>query len=735
MMPAASNKIETKPSAEALDPTKQFLSLLDKKVRNIEKRKSKLDAVRAKQDAGEILEREQKEAITHYEEVIANLEFARELQKNFNQVAADIEKQQKKQAKREKMEKATCEVKRIMEVLQVQTTLDSMGGDAVRQHFKTGKFGAVVLTEDNLTALDDLYQLICPTREGEENFGNKLNVASEHVISLLEFRDRAVAGSTYKELMELIDLINGCGYFERAREAEETSAEPTAAEEVAEQKVEEETPTPVVQAPAETFPEVAESDLQNNATVQQSASDLEEPNLSHQQVLPTVVQQSEVAHTSYYNQPTTTTPTPTAFQPSQTQPPPQNASAKTRPLPEIISSVRGTFSFLQDSEIELDSPHMDPAVVAAQPMMRPSSASSQLPVGFPAPPVVDQSLDTEAQDPLSLSQQSLTQSNLDYSGASQSFAQAGLSHSQNMPSAPGADNLFQSGVEETTKPTVPQQQQPQHSAPHVMLGQGRSAGEPANPPFDLPPSIPMPPTQAQQDAAQLAGEKKFTLNASATEFQSRTMYPSMPPSMQNMASQPPPSQTQAPPPSQAPHQPTTQPDTRTHPPSAGNPDFPPAQNFAQAAGDFSQVAGNFQSGNFQRGGRGGNTGTSGYRGGQRGGRGGTTAGNMQNGFNPRPQNGTSRPGTRGGTPFQGYPPRTDYRPDGYQGYNANGFGNPAAFQKRGGAGGPGGPSFPRGGAGGNRGATGMRPGGPPRTAPPRGAGVVRGGMTNRPTNQ
>lgn len=38
-MPAASNKTESKPSSEAVDPVKQFLNLVDKKVRNIEKRK------------------------------------------------------------------------------------------------------------------------------------------------------------------------------------------------------------------------------------------------------------------------------------------------------------------------------------------------------------------------------------------------------------------------------------------------------------------------------------------------------------------------------------------------------------------------------------------------------------------------------------------------------------------------------------------------------------------------
>ena len=59
-------------------------------------------------------------------------------------------------------------------------------------------------------------------------------------------------------------------------------AEP--AEEKEEEKEEQETPAPVAPTPTDTFNDVHEADLQNNATVQQSASDLEESSLSHSQV-------------------------------------------------------------------------------------------------------------------------------------------------------------------------------------------------------------------------------------------------------------------------------------------------------------------------------------------------------------------------------------------------------------------------------------------------------------------
>nr|KAG5699468.1 hypothetical protein BaRGS_016314 [Batillaria attramentaria] len=642
---------------------KQSVNTLEKKVRNLEKRKSKLDAIRAKAAAGETLEKEQQDAIKHYDEVITNLDFARELQKSLNVIAADSEKALKKQAKREKQERAASDLKRVVDILQVQTTLDSLGSDTVRDHFKTGKYGAVVLTEDNLTQLDELFQLISPSREGSENFSAKLTTAAEHLVSLLEARDRPVVGSTYKELYELITLVNDCGYFERAREAEETVEEPAAEEkeEAAEEGVVEETPVSLPPSSETPFDNVTEQEQENSAALRQTP-EMEDNSLSHSQVMQTVPQESSDA---FYVQNATQ---PASFQAAQ--------AARTRPLDEIVSSVQGTFNFLQESVIDIDSPHMDPAVVAAQPMMRPPSAPQTQagtmlpPAGFPSAPfpdtTVDQqqpaSRDADAQDPLSLSQQSLSQSNLDFGGPSPAFGQAGLSHSQNLAGV--GDVLFQSSVEDSSaSSTVPQQ----HS--HTMLGQGMGAGETASQ-FELPPSIPMPPSQSQ-DGSQLTGqEKKFTMNASAPVF--RSMY-SQPSAMQNMQQggqqAPPPSQQQTAQQSQHQNQPDARPSTL--PPSTVS-EFPSAPNFAQAAGDFSQTGNNFQSGGFNRGGRGG--GPNSFRGGQRGGgRGGsTTNGNaMQNGFNARPQSGNR--GGRGGSSFQGFPPRNDYRPDGYQGFNSNGI--------------------------------------------------------------
>ena len=76
-----------------------------------------------------------------------------------------------------------------------------------------------VLTGDNLDQLDKLYQAISPSRdENGTDYAERLNTAAEHLVNILEGKDRNVLGTTYKEIKELLNLINECGYFERAHE-------------------------------------------------------------------------------------------------------------------------------------------------------------------------------------------------------------------------------------------------------------------------------------------------------------------------------------------------------------------------------------------------------------------------------------------------------------------------------------------------------------------------------------
>lgn len=217
-MPSAVTKPDKIPSTEGLNHATQALLVLEKKVRNLEKRKGKLDGYKLKLKQGETLNADQQEAVDQYEVVDKTLLFARELAKQFTQVAAEVEKQKRKQQKREQIERSNNEIKRIGEILQLQNLLNELGTDEVRQDFLEGNNNAIVLTNEQLDTLDELYKLIAPSRENEEEkpYHEQVAAASEHIVCLLDSKDKEVIGTTYPHLHELILKIQSCGYFSKA---------------------------------------------------------------------------------------------------------------------------------------------------------------------------------------------------------------------------------------------------------------------------------------------------------------------------------------------------------------------------------------------------------------------------------------------------------------------------------------------------------------------------------------
>lgn len=132
-----------------------------------------------------------------------------------------------------------------------------------------------VLTEENLEQLDELYKLISPSRDGEKNYHESLSHAADHIVSLLDAREKPVVGTTYKELKELLDLIAGCGYFEHTEQGDELK------EETAEQEYEvvhtEDLPAPESEEvksslPPEILQEPGVSTLQQTSQIEEESS-------------------------------------------------------------------------------------------------------------------------------------------------------------------------------------------------------------------------------------------------------------------------------------------------------------------------------------------------------------------------------------------------------------------------------------------------------------------------------
>uniref|UniRef100_A0AAY4CJZ5 Uncharacterized protein n=1 Tax=Denticeps clupeoides TaxID=299321 RepID=A0AAY4CJZ5_9TELE len=203
-------------SGSHTETMKQVLGVIDKKVRNMEKKKSKLDDYQARNNKGERLNQDQLEALSKYQEVVNNLEFARELQKSFMVLGQEIQKAVKKAARREQLLRDEVEQKRLKKVLELQFLLDRLGEESVRQELLQGLCGSSLLTEEDLTSLDEFYKLVGPERDQNIRLTDQYQEASQHLWELLEGKDKPVAGTTYKALKETLERVVQSGYLDKA---------------------------------------------------------------------------------------------------------------------------------------------------------------------------------------------------------------------------------------------------------------------------------------------------------------------------------------------------------------------------------------------------------------------------------------------------------------------------------------------------------------------------------------
>ena len=84
--------------------------------------------------------------------------------------------------------------------------------------FTSGENGAIPkLTKDQLGCLEDFGRLVRPSRrqyESAEEFEKALAASAEHISGLIEGKSKKVGKSTYKELKVTFDGIKASGYFE-----------------------------------------------------------------------------------------------------------------------------------------------------------------------------------------------------------------------------------------------------------------------------------------------------------------------------------------------------------------------------------------------------------------------------------------------------------------------------------------------------------------------------------------
>lgn len=338
---------------------KQVLGVIDKKVRNMEKKKSKLDDYQAKKNKGEKLNQDQLEALSKYQEVLNNLEFARDLQKNFITLSQDVQKAVKKTVRREQLQREETEQQRLKTVLELQFVLDQLGDETVRRDLKQpDASGSPLLTETDLAKMDDFYKLVGPDRNHDVRLGDQYEEASQHWWELLEGRDKAVAGSTYKMLKDSLEKVLASGYFDRAQSHHNgTSEETDKPEQTAddEPKEDRELPEEIVTEKHSEPIQVETTEFVNTQFIPETAYSSTEK-----------VEEWAMEPQMHSLQPQSPAPEPTV---TVNPPcPPPDPVVRKQAVQDLMAQMQGTYNFMQDSMLEFDGQALDPAIVSAQPM-------------------------------------------------------------------------------------------------------------------------------------------------------------------------------------------------------------------------------------------------------------------------------------------------------------------------------------------------------------------------------
>merc|ERR1712123_258956 len=420
----------TKPQENGATPPdtslQAALAIVEKKVRNLEKRKGKLDAYRDTLQRGKTLNEDQQAAVAKYDEVIGTLEFARELSGQFTKLAIDEAKDKKKMMKKEQQERAKVELIKVNYVLSVREVLSALLEEGVLEDLEAGSNGAPKLSADQLTQLQQFQELATPNREDltKGSFDKQVAASAEHLVNLAEKKARAVVGTTYQELAQLIDLIRECGYVEAKWANDSTANTENGADDATQDTVEDEEEELVVEEVTELIED------------EETPEEVEEPQTNGH--YGSADEEEAKANMLGQTMPIPSEPVPVFQNPEVFPNPPQEVHQPLKPVAAPIPVPEPSFNFLQKPQINQESPHMDPAVVMVHPPKRTAVPAQHqgVPPGIPSQTFTNQLFQqslaglTPAQQQALLAQQQAIIAQQQAAAAQQQQQQAAANNSQ-----------------------------------------------------------------------------------------------------------------------------------------------------------------------------------------------------------------------------------------------------------------------------------------------------------------
>ncbi|KAL9853513.1 caprin-2 isoform 8-T9 [Geothlypis trichas] len=383
------------------------LICLKHKIRNIEKKKLKLEDYKDRLKKGEALNQDQLEAVEKYDEVVHNLEFAKELHKTFSGLSQDLLKAQKKAQRRESLLKLEAEKKKLRTILQVQYVLQNFTQEHVQKDFKGGVNGAIYLPSKELDYLIRFAKLTCPERNENLSVEDQMEQSSLYFWDLLEGSEKPVVGTTYKHMKDLLSKLLDSGYFESI-------------------------PTPRTTVPVK---ELEEVNRKPEKTRQLSKGESAKESESIMELMKSEIQPQEVPKPVH--QPAT------EFCSTSTLP--KDPVLRREKLQDLMTQIQGTYNFMQESILDFDK--ASPSAIG----------SSQLPSVTPASSPVaskEQKLPSQSdflQQPLQAAASSMVLHGSNTSLASADHALSG-SEAEDLVTPQASTSLSQENEKYTSQP-------------------------------------------------------------------------------------------------------------------------------------------------------------------------------------------------------------------------------------------------------------------------------------------
>jgi len=214
-MPEKTLVKEASLDANTNDPLQKVQVLIDKKIRNLEKRKGKLDSYKKEKADGKKLDAQQVTALEKYDDVLENLNFLKDFSKSVTQIQEETAKEKKKQEKEEQSKRFLEDKEKLKTLLIFQEVFKAFDerGQELRDTLIKGGCGLKPIKEQRLNNVLSLRDVVLPdSRKGTEPFDQQVDGAASKLVFLIEGkRKEVVKGTTFAEAKDVLLTIHSSG--------------------------------------------------------------------------------------------------------------------------------------------------------------------------------------------------------------------------------------------------------------------------------------------------------------------------------------------------------------------------------------------------------------------------------------------------------------------------------------------------------------------------------------------